>query len=177
MDSHTTQSNIVIHVKHSKNDPFGVGAWLHLGATDQRLCPVAALLGYLAVWRPLLGPLFLFRDGTTLSKSRLIGSLRQVLREGGVASSRSSGHSFCIRAATAAAKLGMSYSMIKVLGRWLKSSAFTWYMRTPWKQLAQRSGLLSGGDSVDSTKRILNVTCHVCLYHWLVSFCLNVTRG
>ena len=174
VDSHTTQSNIVIHVKHSKNDPFGVGAWLHLGATDQRLCPVAALLGYLAVWRPLLGPLFLFRDGTTLSKSRLIGSLRQVLREGGVASSRSSGHSFRIRAATAAAKLGMSYSMIKVLGRWLKSSAFTCYMRTPWKQLAQRSGLLSGGDSVDSTKRILNVTCHVCLYHWLVSLFIIV---
>ena len=175
VDSHTTQSNIVIHVKHSKNGPFRVGAWLHLGATDQRLCPVAALLGYLAVWRPLLGPLFLFRDGTTLSKLRLIGSLRQVLREGGVASSCSSGHSFRIRAATAAAKLGMSNSMIKVLGRWLKSSAFTCcYMRTPWKQLAQRSGLLSGGDSVDSTGRILNVTCHVSLYHWLVSLFIIV---
>ena len=110
-------------------------------------------MGYLAFWRPLLGPLFLFRDGTTLSKPRLIGSLRQVLREVGVASSHSSGHSFRIRAATAAAKLGVSNSMIKILGRW-KSPAFTCYMRTPWKQLAQRSGLLSGGDSVDSTGRI-----------------------
>ena len=90
VDSHTTQSDIVIHVKRSKSDPCGVGAWLHLGATGQRLCPVAALLGYLAVRRPLLGPLFLFRDGTTLSKSRLIGSLCQALREVGVASSRSS---------------------------------------------------------------------------------------
>ena len=109
-----------------------------------------------------------------LSKSRLIGSLRQVLREVGVASSRSSGHSFRIRAATAAAKLGVSNSIIKVLGRWLKSSAFTCYMRMPWKQLAQRSGLLSGGDSVDSTRRILNVTCHVCLYHWLGSLFIIV---
>ena len=115
-----------------------------------------------------------------LSKSRLIGSLRQVLREVGVASSRSSGHSFRIRAATAAAKLGVSNSMIKVLGRWLKSSAFTCYMRMPWKQLAQRSGLLSGGDSVDSTGRILNVTCHgvfVPLVGIIVYHCLNVTRG
>ena len=92
-----------------------------------------------------------------------------------MASSRSSGHSFCIRAATAAAKLVVSNSMIKVLGRWLKSSAFTCYMRTPWKQLAAlRSGVLSGGDSVDSTGRILNVTCHVCLYHWLGSFFIIV---
>ena len=32
----------------------------------------------------ILGPLFLIRDGTTLSKPRLIGSLRQVLLEVGV---------------------------------------------------------------------------------------------
>ena len=153
VDSHTAPSHIVIHLKRSKNDPFGVGAWLHLGATGQRLCPVAALLGYLAVRPPLPGPLFLFRDGTTLSKPRLIGSLRQVLGEVGVDSSRYSGHSFRIRAATAAAKLGVSDSMIKALGRW-KSSAFTRYIQTPWEQLAQMSGLLSGGVSVDSTERI-----------------------
>ena len=68
-------------------------------------------------------------------------------------SSHFSGHSFRIRAAIAAAKLGVSNSMIKVLGRW-NSSAFTGFMRTPWKQLAQRSGLLSGGNSMDSTERI-----------------------
>ena len=103
VDSHTAPSHIVIHLKRSKNDPFGVGVWLHLGATDQLLCPVAALLGYLAVRPPLLGPLFLFRDGTTLSKPRLIGPLRQVRREVGVGSSYYSGHSFRIGAATAAA--------------------------------------------------------------------------
>ena len=64
--------------------------------------------------------------------------------------SRYSGHSFRIAAATAAAKLGVIDSMVKVLGRW-KSSAFSLYIRMPWEQLAQMSGLLSGGDSVDST--------------------------
>ena len=39
VDSHTAPSHIVIHLKCSKNDPFEVGAWLHLGATDQLLCP------------------------------------------------------------------------------------------------------------------------------------------
>ena len=118
VDSHTAPSHIVIHLKCSKNDPFWVGAWLHLGATDQLLCPVAALLGYLAVWSPLLGPLFLFQDGTTLSKPRLIGPLRQVLWEVGVGSSCYSGHSFRIGAAITAAKLGVNDSMIKVLRWW-----------------------------------------------------------
>ena len=107
VDSHTAPSHIVIHLKRSKNDPFGVGAWLHLGATGQWLCPVAALLGYLAVRPQLPSLLFLFRDGTTLSKPRLIGSLCQVLREVGVDSSRYSWHSFRIGAATAAAQLGV----------------------------------------------------------------------
>ena len=118
VDSHTASSHIVIHLKRSKNYPFGVGAFLHLGATDQLLCPVAALLGYLAVQPQLVGPLLLFRDGTTLSKPRLISPLRQVLQEVGVGLSCYSGHSFCIGAATAAAKLGVNDSMIKVLGRW-----------------------------------------------------------
>ena len=60
--------------------------------------------------------------------------------------------------------------MVKVFGiHMLYADALT-----PWKQLAQRSGLLSGGDSVDSTGRILNVTCHVCLYHWLGSLFIIV---
>ena len=60
VNSNTAPSHIVIHLNRSKNDPFGVGAWLHFGATDQLLCPVAALLGYLEVRRPLLSPMFLF---------------------------------------------------------------------------------------------------------------------
>ena len=91
---------------------------MHLGATGQHLCPVAALLGYLAIQPPVVGPLFLFHDGTTLSKPRLIASLRRVLQEVGVDSSKYSGHSFRIGAATTAAKLGVSNSLIKILGWW-----------------------------------------------------------
>ena len=77
---------------------------------------MSALLGYIAVRPPLLGPLFLFRDGTTLSKPKLIGPLCQVHREVEVGLSCCSGHSFRIGAATAEAKLGVNDSMIKVLG-------------------------------------------------------------
>jgi len=116
VDSHPPSSHMVIHLKHSKNDPFGVGARLHLGATGQILCQVAALLGYLAVQPPLPGLLFLFKNRMTLSKPRLLCALCQVLREVGVDSSHYCGYSFRIGAETAAQKLDVSNSFIKVLG-------------------------------------------------------------
>ena len=115
-----------------------MGTSVHLGATGQHLCPVAALLGYLAI--------------ATLSKPRLIASLRRVLQEVGVDSSKYSGHSFRIGAATTAAKLGVSNSLIKILGRW-RSSAFMCYIRTSWEQLSQVSSLLFGDGVVDTAER------------------------
>ena len=72
VDSRSSPSHVIVYLKRSKNDPFGVGTSVHLGMTGQHLCPVAALLGYLAIRPPVAGPLFLFHDGTTLSKPRLI---------------------------------------------------------------------------------------------------------
>ena len=104
----SSPSHVVVYFKRSKNEPFGVGTSVHLGATGQHLCPVAALLGYLAIRPPVAGPLFLFHDGTTLSKPRLIASLRRVLQEVRVDSSKYSGHSFHIGAVTTAANLGVT---------------------------------------------------------------------
>ena len=141
VDSHGAPSHLAVHLKRSKNDPFGAGTTLHLGATGTALCPVASVLGYLTIRPPTPGPLFLFRDGSTLSRSRLIQSLRQVLGTAGVDCSRYSGHSFRIGAATTAARMGVSDSLIKTLGRW-KSSAFTLYIRTPWQDLTAVSSTL-----------------------------------
>ena len=58
VDSHSSPSHVVVFLKRSKNDPFGVGTCVHLGATGQQLCPVSALLGYLAIWTAVAGPLF-----------------------------------------------------------------------------------------------------------------------
>ena len=146
MDSHTSPSHLVVRLCRSKNDPFGAGTRLHLGATGHSLCPVSSMTGYLAIRPSEPGPLFLFRDGSTLSRTKLIQCLRQALSSVGVNCSCYSGHSFRIGAATTAARMGVSDSLIKTLGRW-RSSAFMVYIRTPWQQLASVSSVLVERDS------------------------------
>ena len=136
VDSHTSPSHLTVQLKRSKNDPFGVGTTLHMGATGYVVCPVMAVLGYLAIRPPTQGPLFIFADGAPLSRPRLVQSLKEALAAAGMDVTGFSGHSFRIGAATTAARMGVSDSLIKTLGRW-KSSAFTTYIRTPWQRLAQ----------------------------------------
>ena len=141
VDSRAHPSYIVVRLKRSKNDPFAVGTRVCIGATNQSVCPVTALLGYLAIRPKRSGPLFIFQDGSTLSRERLVSSLRQVLSDVGVSTAQYSGHSFRIGAATTAAKLGVPDSLIKKMSRW-KSSVFMHYIRTPWQQLAGISSWL-----------------------------------
>ena len=48
IDSHEAPSHMTICLNRSKTDPFGAGFTLHLGRTGDDLCPIAAMLGYLA---------------------------------------------------------------------------------------------------------------------------------
>ena len=90
VDSRAHPSYIVVRLKRSKNDPFAVGTRVCIGATNQSVCPVTALLGYLTITIRLkrLGPLFIFQDGSTLSRERLVSSFRQVLADVGVSTAR-----------------------------------------------------------------------------------------
>ena len=142
VDSHTHPQCMAVHLKQSKTDPFGAGLTLYLGCTNNNLCPVAAMLAYLAVRPTSPGPLFMFNDGSTLSRDKLILSLRQVLSATDLDTSRFSGHSFRIGAATTAARAGLQDSFIQTLGRW-KSSSFTSYIRTPRDRLTAVSAVLS----------------------------------
>ena len=63
------------------------------------ICPVAAVLAYIAVQPAVLGPLFVFRDGSYLIRDRLVGAVKQTLR----VDTWYCGHSFRIGAATTAA--------------------------------------------------------------------------
>lgn len=131
IDSRENPQVIIVHLRHSKTDPFGVGAHLYLGRTgDDTLCPVSAVLGYLAIRPSDPGPLFCFQNGSPLSRPRLVQHLREALSQAGVNTTNYAGHSFRIGAATTAAQAGLSDSFIKILGRW-KSSAFMSYIRTP----------------------------------------------
>ena len=131
VDSHTSPSHLVVHLRRSKNDPFGAGIRLHLGTTGHSLCPVSSMMGHLAIFPSEPGPLFLFRDGSTLSRTKLIQCLSQALSSIGVDCSGYSGHSFRIGAAITAARMGVSDSLIKTLGHW-RSSASMVYIRTLW---------------------------------------------
>ena len=146
VDSHSAPTHMTVYLRQSKTDPFSVGSTLHVGVTGGNLCPVSAVLAYLAIRPRLHGPLFLFKDGSTLSKQRLVQALHQALSLAGIDDSRYSGHSFRIGAATTAARAGVSDSLIQTLGRW-KSSAFTLYIRTPWRQITAVSASLASSKS------------------------------
>ena len=142
VDSHHAPSVVHVHLRLSKNDPFGVGVTVHLGRTGRLICPVAAILDYLVRRGMSPGPLFLFRDGSPLSRERLVQHVRQALAPHGLDSPQLTGHSFRIGAATTAAQVGLEDSMIQTLGRW-HSSAYLRYIRTPPHVLAAASRLAS----------------------------------
>lgn len=141
VDSHMNPSLVRVILRRSKTDPYAVGVPIHLGRTGHRICPVSALLGFLALRGNKHGPLFTFRDGSCLSRQRLVSEVRVALQSQGVDPaylSAVSGHSFRIGAATAAAHVRMEDSLIQMLGRW-RSSTFLRYVRTPGQDLAAAS--------------------------------------
>ncbi len=135
IDSHTAPTLVRVHLKQSKTDPFRKGVDVFIGRTGKDLCPVAAILAFLAARGNASGPLFTFRDGKLLTRQRLVSHLRRALDGMGVDQSKYCGHSFRIGAATAAAAAGMEDYTIQTLGRW-QSQAFLRYVMTPREQLA-----------------------------------------
>lgn len=129
VDSREDPQCITVFLRHSKTDPFGAGSRIYLGRTGDPTCPVSALLAYLALRPSTPGPLFLFQDGSCLSRQRLVTHLREALVAAGVDTAGYSGHSFRIGAASTAARAGLSEPLVKMLGRW-KSSAYLTYVRS-----------------------------------------------
>ena len=133
-DDKVNPKRLLVSIKQSKTDPFRQGVTISLGRTDAELCPVAALLAYLAIRGQGEGPLFYFKDGRALTRSRLVAELRKVLEVCSLRPQDYSGHSFRIGAATTAAACGVPAETIMTLGRW-KSQAYRLYVRLPREQL------------------------------------------
>lgn len=119
---------LFLNLKKSKTDPFRRGVRLTVGSTQNELCPVSAMLAYLALRGPGDGPLFRWQDGSPLTQSKLVVAIRDVLTRANLPSKDFAGHSFRIGAATTAASMGVEDSLIQTLGRW-KSSAYLLYVR------------------------------------------------
>ena len=144
VDSRDHPTSLTVLLKASKTDVFQAGHSLLIGTTGDLFCPVAAILGYLAIRPDGPGPLFIYEDGTPLSRSRLVQAVRSALTSiGTIDLSRYTGHSFRIGAATTAARAGIPDSMIQTLGRW-KSSSFLSYIRT------------QPGDTIAISRRLAN---------------------
>ena len=113
----------------SKTDPFRRGVSIFLGKTDSDLCPVAALLSYLAKRGLAPGPLFRFDEGHPLTRLALVSEVRAALTVAGIDPAPYSGHSFRIGAATSAAAAGVEDAVIKTLGRWRSDAYLRWLVR------------------------------------------------
>ena len=126
---------VKILLRKSKTDPFGKGVNIYLGKTGSALCPVIAVLNYMAIRPAGLGPLFVLGDGSPLSRERFVRSVKAALTEANINHQGYSGHSFRIGAATMAAAAGIPSHVIKMMGRW-SSEAYMLYIRTPGETLA-----------------------------------------
>ena len=134
IDDPTQPAMLRVTIKQSKTDPFRKGVNLFVGRTSSPLCPVAAILDYLAVRGMRPGPLFLYQDGRLLTRLRFANAVRDGLSRAGVDQSRYCMHSFRIGAATTAAAKGIEDAVIKTLGRW-ESLAYLQYVRIPRERL------------------------------------------
>lgn len=140
-------SIIKIHLWTPKTDQYGQGVTIYLRRTGSDLCPVSALLAYLAVRGGSPGPLFKLKDGRFLTKDLFVTRVRSALSSLGYDKSSYVGHSFRIGAATTAAEKGIEDSTIKMLGRW-ESSAYQLYVRASQHTLASISRRLVLSDHV-----------------------------
>ena len=141
VDSHQNPTVVQVRLKQNKTDPFRRGVSIFLGRTWADLCPVTAVLAYVAVRPAVNGPFFVFKDGSFLTRDRLVSAIRRALTAAGMDTAGFSGHSFRIGAATTAALVGLEDSTIQMLGRW-ESAAYQRYLRTPREALAAISARL-----------------------------------
>ena len=72
LDHPCRPTHIRVTIKQSKTDPFRKGVNLFVGRTDGDLCPVGALLNYLACRSTRPGPLFILSDGHPLTQKKFV---------------------------------------------------------------------------------------------------------
>ena len=82
-----------IHLKQSKTDQFGKGVDIVLGKTGLDLCPVAAVLGYIATRGNSPGQFFVDSRSRPVLKSSFVQAVRGVIASLGLPQDQFAGHS------------------------------------------------------------------------------------
>jgi len=133
------QSKLSVHLRSSKTDPDGVGHTILVGpSTDQLICPIAAMVDYLALRRQG-NLLFMYYNGQPLTTDAVTREIRDLLPLCGVTNVNAyASHSFRIGAATSAAMAGVPEHVIRVMGRW-RSDVVHQYIRAATSDVLQVS--------------------------------------
>ena len=142
VDIRDTPRLMQVDLKQSKTDPFRQGVTLYLGATDSTICPIKAVLSYLAIRGGHAGPLFLSQSGKGLTRHMFTTELDSLLAELNLNKHHYNSHSFRIGAATTAMQAKIPETHIQMLGRW-RSDAYQRYIKTPPSELAKLSKMLA----------------------------------
>ena len=124
-----------IHLKAYKTDPFRQGTTIKLFKIHGKTCPVTASIAFLQLrdaiscLQSCSAPLFALSHGEPLTRKTFINMLNQLCIASGLNPSLYSGHSLRIGAATSAAKRAVADHLIQMLGRW-RSDCYKVYIRT-----------------------------------------------
>ena len=93
INNKSATSMIQVIIKQSKTDQFRQGVRLCLGKTGKAICPVSAILPYLAIRGAAPGPLFLYADGSFLTRQRFASAVTTTLQQAGIDDKRYTTHS------------------------------------------------------------------------------------
>ena len=132
--------------QQSKTDPFREGAFIFLSKSNRGTCPIRAIVDYLTVRGKREGPLFVWPDGTLLTRNLFASALARILRNVNLTPQLYNTHSFHIGTATSTNQAGLTPLQIKALGRW-RSDAYQRYIRIIPNEFATMSKQLNSHDS------------------------------
>lgn len=123
-----SEDSLRIFIRRSKTDQMGKGSWLSLYPLNSHICPIFNFREYLSLRPNLSDDFFVHLDGAPVTRFQFNYILKRAVSVVGLDSFKLTSHSFRIGAATEAARLGLSDSIIKRLGRW-ESNRFQLYIR------------------------------------------------
>ena len=83
VDNQENPQMLRIHLKKSKCDQFGVGSDIIVGRTGSMLCPVAAMLSFIAIRGDSPGLFFIDSDKRAFTKSQFVSEMRSILNMAG----------------------------------------------------------------------------------------------
>lgn len=138
VDSRRNPQRLQIRLRVSKTDQERKDTSVFVGKTGCALCPVAAVLDFVAERGSGAGPLFHWSNGVPLTRRRLNDELKLAVESTGSGSSHTSTHSLRAGAASEAAAKGVGDATIQALGRW-RSAAYRVYIRPKREELARLS--------------------------------------